>query len=156
MSNLSGDISALTFKGAIRGQLGEFSLDSSMLSVLMELDGHKDCATVSRKLKISLGELRRVLEALDRLTLLEQVGAAASWMEPAFFKALRGHLSQAMGPIAEILIEDELGELGVSADRFPRHQAADLVAALARQIPRNEKRIAFQQAMIKEIKQAAR
>jgi len=156
MSNLAGDIAALRFKGSIRSQLGEYSLDSRMLSVLMELDGQKNCAAVAQKLKMSMGDLRLVLEALDRLTLLEQIGGAASWMEPSFFKALRGHLSQAMGPIAEILIVDEVGELGATMERFPRHQAADLVAALARQIPREEKRIAFQQALIKEIKQAAK
>ncbi len=36
---------------------------------------------------------------------------------------------------------------------IPCHRAAELVDLLARQIPRKEKRIAFQEAMLKKIKE---
>jgi hypothetical protein len=155
MSVAAGDISHLVFKGSIGSNLGEYSLDSQMLSVLLELDGKKECAAVAQKLKLGLNDMRRALLALERLGLIEQVGGAPAVMDASFFAKLRQHLSQAMGPIAAILIEDEIGDMGVSPEQFPRHLAADLIAALARQIPREEKRIAFQQAMIREIKPAS-
>ena len=47
MVDLSGDISALVLKGSIKGDLGEFSLDSHMLQVLMQLDGKKNLGSVA-------------------------------------------------------------------------------------------------------------
>ena len=44
MDVFSGDFPALVFKESIKGDLGEFSLDSHMLKVLTALDGKKDLA----------------------------------------------------------------------------------------------------------------
>ena len=57
MVDLSGDISALVLKSSIKGDLGEFSLDSHMLQVLMQLDGKKNLDTVSSSLSIGLSTL---------------------------------------------------------------------------------------------------
>ena len=37
----SGDISSMVFKRSVRQNVGEVSLDSQMLGVLMEMDGQK-------------------------------------------------------------------------------------------------------------------
>ncbi len=147
-----GDISALVFKRSIRGNLGEFSLDSNMLKVLMELDGNKSLAKVSRAINMDLETLREVIIRLIHINLVQQVETKSLFLNKAFFDFLTAQLSLALGPIAEFLVEDEIRELGYDATSFPHQRAAELVNLLASQIPRNEKRLAFQQVMVEKIK----
>ena len=154
--DFSGDISAMVLKASIKGNLGEYSLDTHMLKVLMELDGRKNLATVARALNINMATLRKLLMSLDKLSLLEQVESATPMLDNAFYDVLRTQLSVAMGPIAEILIEDEVQDMGLEINRVPQYRAAELVDALARQIPREEKRVAFQQAMVKKLREISR
>ena len=72
-------------------------------------------------------------------------------IDKEFFDFLKVQLNLAVGPIAEFLIEDEIQELGGEPTKIPIHHAAELVDSLARQVRRKEKRILFQQAMIKKI-----
>jgi len=65
---------------------------------------------------------------------------------------LSQQLHLAVGPIAEVLIEDAVADLGYSLYQFPSHRAAELVELLARQIQRQEKRTAFEQAMVKKLR----
>jgi len=156
MDVFSGDFPALVFKESIKGDLGEFSLDSHMLKVLTALDGKKNLASVSRSINMNLGKLKEVLTRLHSYQLVEKVENAVPMLEKEFFDFLTGQLSLAIGPIAEFLIEDEIRELGDDLTRIPLRRAAELVNLLARQIPREEKRVGFQQAMVKKIKETHR
>jgi hypothetical protein len=156
MDVFSGDFPALVFKESIKGDLGEFSLDSHMLKVLTALDGKKNLASVSRSLNMNMGKLKEVLTRLHGYQLIEKVENAVSMLDKEFFDFLTDQLSLAIGPIAEFLIEDEIRELGDDSTRIPLRRAAELVNLLARQIPRKEKRVGFQQAMVNKIKEAHR
>lgn len=152
MSVNVGDISALVFKRSIRGDLGKFSLDSQMLKVLMELDGDKSLNTVSRTINMDMETLREVIIRLNHINLIEKVEKKSFALNKAFFDFLTAQLSLALGPIAEFLIEDEIRELGYDPTNFPFQRTAELVNILARQIPRDEKRLVFQQVMVEKIK----
>jgi hypothetical protein len=156
MDVFSGDFPALVFKESIKGDLGEFSIDSHMLKVLTALDGKNNLASVSRSLNMNMGKLKEVLTRLHSYQLIEKVENAVPMLEKEFFDFLTGQLSLAIGPIAEFLIEDEIRELGDDSTRIPLPRAAELVNLLARQIPREEKRVGFQQAMVKKIKETHR
>lgn len=149
----SQDISNLVFKSSIRGDIDEFSLNSRMLRLLMELDGKKNLASVARAVPMNMDTLRKVLAKLYRLKLIEPVRKQVPVLKKDFFDFLSIHLSMALGPIAEILIEDEISEFSDDPDKVPINQAAELVNLLARQIPRKEKRVSFQQAMLEKIKE---
>lgn len=153
MDIFSGDFSALVFKGSVKSDIGEFSLDSLMLKVLMNLDGKKDLASVHRSLNMNMETLKNVLTKLYNLELIIKVEKTVSMLDNNFFAFLQSHLSLAMGPIAELLIEDEVIELGDRSKTIPCNRAAELVDLLARQIPRKEKKIVFQEAMLKKIKE---
>ena len=153
MDVFSGDFPALVFKESIKGDPGEFSLDSHMLKVLTALDGKKDLASVSRSLNMDMGKLKEVLTRLHGYKLVEKVENAVPMLENEFFVFLTDQLSLAIGPIAEFLIEDEIRELGDDTAQIPIRRAAELVNLLARQIPREEKRVGFQQAMANKIKE---
>ena len=151
MAPFSGDISVLVFKGSVKGDLDKFSLDNQMLQVLMELDGKKNLASVSRSVNMNLDTLKEVLARLHNVKLIEKVETTVSVLDAEFLDFLQNQLSLALGPIAEILIEDEILEFGNNPQEVPFYRAAELVNLLARQIPRQEKKIAFQQLMAKKI-----
>ncbi|MDF1593397.1 MAG: hypothetical protein P1P89_17935 [Desulfobacterales bacterium] len=76
-----------------------------------------------------------------------------SFLDNEFFDYLKMQLSLAVGPIAEYLIEDEIQGFGGDLAKVPRHRAAELADRLSRQIQRQENKIAFQQALVKKIKE---
>ncbi|MBU0987120.1 MAG: hypothetical protein KKH68_07690 [Proteobacteria bacterium] len=153
MDTLAGDISDLVFKRSVKGDLDEFSLDSQMLKILMELDGKKNLASVSRSVNMNMTALKEVLARLNKIQLIEVVEKAVPMLNENFFDFLKNQLSLALGPIAEFLIEDGLHELGTNPDKVPVHRAAELVNLLARQIPRKDRKVTFQQAMAQKIKE---
>lgn len=153
MAPYPADISTLVFKGSIKGDLDEFSLDSQMLKVLMALDGKKNLATVARTVNMNMDTLKAVLAKLQQIQLVEQVDSAVLMLNDDFFDFLKNQLSLALGPIAEFLIEDEIQDFSDVPWQVPFNRAAELVNILARQIPRQENKVAFQQAMAQKIKE---
>ncbi len=153
MNIFSGDFSALVFKGLVKDNLDEFSIDTQMLKVLTHLDGRKNLASVSRAINMDMTILQEVLTRLYSVNLIVKVDKSVPMLNKEFFNFLVAQLSFALGPIAEFLIEEEIREFGDDPAKVPRRRAAELVNLLARQIPRKEKRVAFQQAMVLKIKE---
>ena len=153
MDVTSGDLSALVFKRVPAQNLGEFSLDGRMLSVLMEVDGRQSVGTIAQKLGMTLGAIRPVVSGLLDLKLIEAGEGSLSVLDAEFLNYLKGRLALAVGPIAEVLIEDAAGDLGYTPERFPTHRAAELVDLLARQIRREEKMAEFKQEMVNMIRE---
>lgn len=153
MDVTSSDLSALVFKRVSAQDLGEFSLDGRMLSVLMEVDGRQSVGVIAQKLGMNLGVIRPVISSLLELKLIEAGEDALSVLDAQFLAYLQGRLALAVGPIAEVLIEDATGDLGYTPDRFPTHRSAELVDLLARQIRREEKRAEFKQDMVNMIRE---
>jgi hypothetical protein len=153
MVDFSGDISRLVLKRKLSADLGEVSLDSEMLQVLMELDGTKNLAQVARSVNMNMKHLREILNKLQNLQLIEIARDAMPTLSADFFSFLTRELSRAMGPIAEVVIEDEISDMGEDPSRFPAHRAAELVDLLARQIIREERKVTFQQAMVKKLRE---
>ncbi|MCP3954827.1 MAG: hypothetical protein GY697_21785 [Desulfobacterales bacterium] len=152
MVELSGDISALVIKGSVGGNLGEFSLDGHMLQVLMQLDGKKNLGAVANSLGIELSTMKMVVAKLQELGLLEESGPTVHVISKEFIDYMLTQLANAMGPIAEVIFEDEIEEFGGDPTRIPKNRAAELITRLAKEIPREERRLEFQQAMIAKLK----
>lgn len=153
MVEFSGDISRLVLKRKVRADLGEVSLDSEMLQVLMELDGTKNLAQVARSLNMNMKHLRGILNKLQSLQIIEVAKDAMPTLGRDFFNTLSSELARAMGPIADVVIEDEISDMGEVKSSFPAHRAAELVDLLARQIIREERKVAFQQSMVKKLRE---
>ncbi len=149
----TGDISRLVLKRTVRADMGEVSLDSQMLNVLMELDGKKNLGQIAQSLNMNMKTLREITSRIHQLRLCEQAAESMPVLGKAFFNELSMELSKAMGPIADVVIEDEIADMGESRERFPAHRAAELVDVLARQILREERKVAFQQSMVKKLRE---
>lgn len=153
MDLFSGDFSTLVFKRSITEDLNEICLDGQSLQVLIELDGTKNLAAINKALNISHEKLKKIITELYQLNLIVKNEQSSSFSGREFFDYLKTQLSLAMGPIAEFIIEDEIKELGNDATTLSYQHAAELVDLLSRQIHREEKKVAFQQAMVKRIKE---
>lgn len=148
----SGEISFLVFRRVDRQDMGEFSLDGLMLSILMELDGKKSLAAVAKKISLNMGAMRETISRLMDLGLIEPVEGAVSTLDQEFLNYMRRELSLAVGPIAQVIIEDGAIDLGHDLSRFPTHLAAELVDLAAREIQKEDKRGVFQRNMLNKIK----
>jgi len=149
----TGDISALVFRRVVREDMAEFSFDGQMLGVLLELDGKKSLGEIASKGGLMMSDIRVVVGKLLELELIEPTEQAVSVLDGDFFGYLNDQLTRAVGPIASVLIEDSVADLGHSMSRFPSHRAAELVDLLDRQIQREEKRITFKQNMVQRIRE---
>jgi hypothetical protein len=147
----SGGISGMVFKVAVRGDLSNFSLDSHMLSVVMELDGKKSLGDIAEKLGLNINSLREVVPKLLQLKLIEAVEKEVPVLDADFMNHLRAQYSLAIGPIAGVIIEDEIKDMGYSMAGFPSNRAAELIDVLARDIQRDQKRSEFKQSMVQKI-----
>ncbi len=149
----SGDISAMIFKRVVRDDMGDFSLDRQTLTVFMELDGKIPLGALARKSTMNMGALRDVISHLLRLGLIEKVEKKIIAVDNAFFGYLVDQLSLAVGPIAGVLIEDEVQGLGHDLRQFPSYRVTELVDRLAREIRREEKKSIFIKNMVNKIRE---
>jgi predicted small metal-binding protein len=149
----SGEISTLLFKRQLRDDLGDFSLDRMMLTVFMELDGQKNLGAVAKKAGLNMSSMREVISKLLQLNLIVKVEDKIRILDNDFIEYLFAQFSLAVGPIAQVLIEDEVYDLGFDMSRFPAQQIAELIDRLTREIRREEKKTLFKRNMINKIRE---
>jgi len=153
MNFSSGDISALVFKPVVRDDIGNFSLDGHMLSVLMALDGKKTLGEVAQTSGLNMATMRKAAGKLVELKLIENVKKAGNFVDQDFIDFVTRELSIAIGPLGEVIVEDGLEDLGFTKANFPSNRAAELINLLAQEIQRDEKKTAFKQNMVKKIRE---
>jgi hypothetical protein len=154
MEKYSGDISALVFRKVLRGDLGEVSLDGQSLTVLMQLDGQKSIGQIAQTTGMTMIQARDCVSKLLKLNLI--VPAQSSVPEAPlqdFLSFLKRQLALAVGPIAEVLVDDAAEEMGVTLATLPLNRAPEMVEIIAGYIPREQKRLTFQSAMLTKIRQ---
>ncbi len=149
----SAGISTMVFKRLLREDQGDFSLDQKMLTVFMELDGQKNLGAVARKAGMNMGSMREVISKLLQLKLIEQVEENILFLDNDFIEYLFGQYSLAVGPIAQVLIEDEIQDLGFTVSQFPIQRVAELIDRLSREIRRDKKKTEFKRNMINKIRE---
>jgi site-specific recombinase XerC len=149
----SGEISSTVFKRIVRDDIGEYPLDHQMLAVFIELDGKAPLGVVARKAGLNMGTMREIIAKLMQNGLVEKVDKETVTLDLDFFDYLVAQLSLAIGPIAQVLIEDEIHKLGHEISQFPGHRVADLIRNLAREIRRKEKKEVFLKMMANKIRE---
>jgi hypothetical protein len=143
MFKLSGDISKVVFRRAIDDQLNEVSLNTRLLSILLDMDGKRNLSTIAKSQQIDLSDLKTAVSRLLDLNLIEQVKDENTVLDDEFIHFLMLHLAKAIGPLSQLIVEDTIHTAGYSLKRYPADRAGDLVDTLARDIQRTEKRLQF-------------
>ena len=143
----------MIFRRTVTNALGDFSLDRQTLNIYMQLNGTDTLGQLATTAGTNLGTMRVVISKLLKLGLIEAVKKDIVVLDGDFFRYLINQLSLATGPIAGVLIEDEVHGLGYEVDQFPGYRAAELVDRLAAEIRRKEKKAIFIKNMAGKIRQ---
>jgi hypothetical protein len=153
MDVLSGNISTMVFKQVVTNGQSDITLDSSFLNVFLGLDGKKNLGIIAQETGLNIDEIRNAIFKLLQLKLVESAAEDILMADDDFFNFLNTQLSLAVGPVAEILIEDEIVNMDHGISKFPAFRAAELVEILAMTIEREEKRSAFKLGMVNKLKE---
>ena len=153
MDALSGNISDMVFRQVVKENMGDVLLDRQLLMVFLAFDGKKTLDAVAQESSISMGVISKLIDRLLKLKLIEPVQKEKKTIDDEFIEYLSSQLSLAIGPIADVLIEDEVAEMGFILTKLPSSQAAELVDLLARQIQREGKKNTFELNMINKIRE---
>jgi len=144
----SGDISSMIYKRKVRDDVGSFSLDGQTLIVLMELDGKTTLGALAEKTGLSMGSIRELIAKLLKFGLIAKVEQEIIPVDNDFFRKLLDEFALAIGPVASVLIEDEVHDLGHEVNSFPRYLVTELIDRLAGNIRREEKKAIFIKNMV--------
>lgn len=140
--------SSLYFKKVIRRDTEQVSLDANMIRLLLAIDEHRSLDQIADSVDMDSITLKQSLAQLLKRGLIEPVRKAPPRLDRMFYDALRINLSKAVGPMAEILIEDAAAEMNLDLHRIPADQAAELISTISYEIPDDENRIQFKKSMI--------
>ena len=150
MDILHGDISTMVFRTGIKSESSNISLDINTLRVLTELDGRQQLGLIAQKLGMNMTSIREAISKLIELKLVQSV-ESIPMLDNNFFDFLTDSLSLTIGPIAQIMVDDAVREIGHGAPQIPKSRGAELIELLARQISQKEPFIRAAMEKLREI-----
>lgn len=144
------EVSVMIFRRVSSRGAEELASDQIGMQVLRLLDGKRDLSTVAREAGLEFGEAVQVITKLCKLQLAESAGInplSKKVVNGEFMKDLTANYSLAVGPIAQVMIEDAITDLGYSLDAIPESMVINLVYRLSEFVQENDRRNAFENAM---------
>jgi len=148
MSNGWADRSDAYFRKLIRKDNDAVSLDADMIRLLIAIDDHKSLYQIAEEVDLGAASFKKALSKLLDQGLIEPVQKNIPVLNQSFIQRLRMHLSRAIGPMAEILIEDLAEEMEIDPSAIPVNQAAELITHLSLEVPDEENRMQFKKSML--------
>ena len=136
------------YRKVIRTDHDKISLDADMIRLLIAIDENKSLYQIAEEVEMEASTLNKNLSKLLAQGLIEPVKKDLPVLDKIFLQALKINLSMAIGPMAEILIEEVVSEMELTAPEITLHQAAELIAVLSHEIPDEKKRIEFKKSMM--------
>jgi DNA-binding MarR family transcriptional regulator len=135
---------------------GEVNLKPESWRILAQVNGERTIAEIAKALGMDEPAAAQIALSLYQAGVLEVAQGAATparaRVDGAFFDEVTHQLATAVGPLAEIVIDEEIENLGESRKQFPRERIPDLVERVSQAIPDEAKRIKFQQVMLEAIR----
>jgi len=130
---------------------GEVRLSGADWNILAQVNGVRTIAEIGRRLHLPEAEL---LAAMGRLAgaglaeVCDHPDTAPAPVPAALLGEIRLAFARLMGPLAPMLVDEAIEDMGEDAEALPRHRLAGLVEALAEQIADEAKRVQFQETML--------
>ena len=136
------------YRKVIRKDNDQVSLDADMIRLLIAIDENKSLYQIAEEVDMGEASFKKALSKLLDQGLIEPVKKDIPVLDQSFIETLRINLSRAIGPMAEILIEDMAAEMELTPSEIPVNQAAELIANLSLEIPDEENRMQFKKSML--------
>jgi len=124
------------------------SLDADMIRLLIAIDENKNLYQIAEEVDMGTATFKKALSKLLDQGLIEPVQKDIPVLDQSFIQTLRINLSRAIGPMAEILIEDMAAEMEIDPTAIPVNQAAELIAHLSLEIPDEDNQMQFKKSML--------
>jgi hypothetical protein len=140
------------------------TIDARDWRILARMDGRVSIAAIADDLGIEEGDLVRQLVRLKGSGLFELEIVQAQHREPPqqrqtagpqFFLALTTAVADAMGPLAEVIIDDAVEGMGFTRATLPREAVSNLCERIAGEIRDDEHRVRFQQTILSMLRSRA-
>ena len=142
----------LYYRKITRIDSNEICLDADMIRLLIAIDKSKHIDELATEVGMDDPTMQATLRKLMDLKLIEPVRKTGDAVGARFVNQLKNQLARAVGPMAEILIEDLAADMGGPLAELSRSQAAELISSLAVEIPDQETRVQFTRSMLDIIK----
>ncbi len=136
------------YRKVIRKDNDQVSLDADMIRLLIAIDENKSLSQIAEEVNMGNATFNKALSKLLDQGLIGQVKKDIPLLDQSFIETLRINLSRAIGPMAEILIEDLAAEMELTPSEIPIDQAAELIANLSLEVPDEEIRMQFKKSML--------
>lgn len=134
------------------------TIDSSDWELIARIDGEITAAELALAQGVEDIEMAKQLYRLKLAGLVELTAAQVAAPQPkalagaGFFQALNTAVAGALGPLAEIIIDDAVEDLGFTRATFPREAVASLAERISAEIREPDKRVRFQQTMLQMLR----
>ena len=142
----------VVFKLAGHKGSDDINLKSAEWNILTQVDGMRSVGEISKALNVDEIGVAKILYGLHSAGLLGVVEKPKPPPEKMvgreFFKRVAEELAKALGPIASVIVDDQITEMGEQRDAFPRDKAAELIEGISSEITDEGKRIRFQRSML--------
>lgn len=123
--------------------------------VLSKLDGVRTVQEVAELLRIPFAYTAKVIYNLHKSGLVEVAAPAlkppAELVPPALLNRLTAILTEVIGPMAPLVLKDQIEELGESPDSMPESKLDDLITMIGRDIGDGKLKAKFEQSVYQEI-----
>lgn len=125
------------------GRAGEFTLDGDTMHIFFSINEGKPASKIVEETGLEPQKVAFLLSKLIELGLLEKYEPKSIYLGADFFSALELNLKKAIGPMADILIEEALEESGLSKDKLKVENGAAILRAIAAEITDNNTKQLF-------------
>ena len=128
------------------------NINAEQWNVLALCNGTKNVSEITETLSWDEFKTSKIIFQLIQLGLLVraegQRPAEKKLVGENFFLKVENELKRAVGPVASVIIDDKLEEVGNTRSSFPQDQTLSFIEALGEEIPRDGQKKEFLRVMI--------
>ncbi len=149
-------MSSIVYKLSTTAPPGGINLKPVDWRILTQVNGTRSVSDIAQSVGMDVGAVTHITEVLYDAGVLEVaagvIAAKPITVDQAFMDRMVRELARAMGPLADLVVDDEIEKLGEKRGQFPRDRIPDLVECVSVEIRDDSKRLAFQQVMLDAIR----
>ena len=142
----------LVFKLSSKRAPDEIKLKHEAWSILSQIDGKKTVGDVTTDLKMGEYEIATIFYQLFSAGLIEVATGpqlkAKKTVDSEFFDFVEGKLAEIIGPVASVILEEEIRDMGEEKGSFPVEKISLLVEKISGEIADDAQRIEFQKTAL--------
>ncbi|OGP86590.1 MAG: hypothetical protein A2Z08_12145 [Deltaproteobacteria bacterium RBG_16_54_11] len=146
----------IVFKLSSKRAPDEVRLKHDSWSVLSQIDGKKTVGNISDELKMGEYDTARNLYKLFSSGLIEVATApqrkAKKVVDGGFFDLVEKELAEIIGPVAPVILDEEIKDMGEERNSFPVDKVSLLVEKVSGEIADDTQRIAFQKTTLSALR----